>query len=68
MPACINRCADATSKGRAVVLVFLTIVKFFDNKIATCYPKTANGLAGASGRIVEIFDTNGAYARPRNPP
>ena len=68
MPACINRCADATGKWYAVVLIFLTIVKFLDNKIVTCYLKAANGLASASGRIVAIFDTNGVYARPSDAP
>jgi ABC-type Fe3+-siderophore transport system permease subunit len=53
----LSRCADATGKGRAIVLCFFTIVNVFDNKMGQPFTVNLNNLARALTATVSIFDS-----------
>jgi len=55
-------CTNATGKGRARVLGFLTIVNILYSVTVACYIKMANSLARAIAGTVAILDTSNAGA------
>src|SRR5205823_1725915 len=58
------RCFYATGKGRARLLIFLTIVNLLYSSQNIQFIKTLKSLANGSELIVTIFDTRRLGARP----
>jgi len=58
----LDCCADATGKGRAILLVFLTIVNILYSQRRARYIKISKRLAGAITATVMIFDSGAAWA------
>ena len=55
-------CTNATGKGRAILLVFLTIVNILYSQRRARYIKISKRLAGAITATVMIFDSGAAWA------
>jgi len=58
----LDCCVNATGKGRAILLIFLTIVNVLYSQRIVCYAKTSKRLAGALTTTVVVFDGGTAWA------